>query len=102
MSNFTESSDSTYPLTPRQVALYDAIEDVTDVFGPFDQTTGPDGSHYVAVSPFSSEGMICSSCAFYEGPRGCEIVDGDIDPSGICKFWIIPETLLNSNSSSDN
>jgi hypothetical protein len=38
--------------------------------------------------------MVCSSCIFYEGPRGCEVVEGDIAPEGICKLWIIPAELL--------
>lgn len=86
--------DSVYPLTPRQTAQYEHDEDLVDLFGKYDQGIGADGAHYVAESPFASEGMVCSSCAFYEGPRGCEIVDGDIDPNGICKRWIIPVELL--------
>jgi HK97 family phage prohead protease len=38
--------------------------------------------------------MVCSSCVFYEGPRACEVVAGDIDPAGICKLWVIPEVLI--------
>ena len=79
-------------MTPRQKALYDAVEGVAELFGKFDQGTGPDGAHYVAESPF--DGMVCSSCVFYEGARGCEVVDGDIAPEGVCKLWIIPEALM--------
>lgn len=79
---------------PRQAAQYRDDESLVETFGPYDQGTGPDGAHYVAESPFAAEGLVCSSCAFYEGPRGCEIVAGDIDPNGICKRWIIPVTLL--------
>lgn len=99
MSNFSESTSETYPLTPRQVAQYDYYEDIVHIFGQFNQGIGADGAHYVAASPFSGEGMICSSCAFYEGPRGCELVMGDIDPNGICKLWVIPESLLKSTNS---
>lgn len=80
--------------TPRQAAQYDSDEKIAEVFGPMSQDTGPDGAHYVAVSPFAAEGLVCANCAFYEGPRGCEIVAGDIDPAGICKRWIIPESLI--------
>lgn len=85
-----------YPLAPRQNAIYDDLEEIVDIFGQFDQGIGADGSHYVGpeANPFAAEGMVCSSCAFYEGPRACELVAGDIDPGGICKFWLIPETLL--------
>jgi hypothetical protein len=83
---------SDIPPTPRQAAIYGALEDVVEVFGQFDQTTGPDGAHYVEQSPFP--GMVCASCYFYEGPRACEIVAGDIAPEAICKWWLIPAELL--------
>jgi HK97 family phage prohead protease len=85
-----------YPLAPRQNAIYDDLEEIVDIFGQFDQSIGADGAHYAGpeTNPFAAEGMVCSNCAFYEGPRACEIVAGDIDPAAICKFWVIPESLL--------
>lgn len=77
--------------SPRQVAQYEADEQLVEVFGPYNQGDGPDGAHYVPVSPFSYQ---CSQCAFYEGGRACEIVEGDIAPEGICKRWIIPADLI--------
>lgn len=78
-------------LTPRQKEMVESYSDVEELFGPFDQSTGPDGSHYVAASPFAAEGLLCQNCVFYRGPRGCGIVSGDIDPNGICKLWVIPQ-----------
>ena len=85
-----------YPLAPRQNAIYDDLEEIVDIFGQFDQGIGADGAHYVGPeeNPFAVEGMVCSNCAFYQGPRACELVAGDIDPGAVCKFWVIPETLL--------
>jgi signal peptide peptidase SppA len=77
-------------LTPRQKEMVDGYSEVEELFGPFDQSTGPDGAHYVAASPFGAEGLLCQNCVFYRGPRGCGIVSGDIDPNGICKLWVIP------------
>lgn len=80
--------------TPRQAALYDVLEQVAEVFGPFDQTTGPDGVHYVgaADNPFGAEGLKCANCAFYEGGGGCELLSDEVrvEPEAVCKFWIIP------------
>jgi HK97 family phage prohead protease len=84
-----------YPITPRQIAQIDHEEDVVNLFGQYDQGAGADGAHYVAVSPFASDGLVCSSCVYYEGPRACHLVAGDIDPDGICKKWVIPESLVN-------
>jgi len=95
MNDETRSiDDGIYPFAPVQRDLYDKLESITEVFGQFDQTSGAQGSHYMADNPFAVDGIACSNCAFYDGPRACEIVAGDIDPNAVCKFWIIPESLL--------
>lgn len=81
--------------TPRQVAQYKADEALVETFGQYDQTDGPDGAHYMVPSPFAYN---CSACAFYDGARACEIVAGDIDPTAICKRWIIPADLISLRS----
>jgi HK97 family phage prohead protease len=83
-----------YPLTPHQLVQMEAESEIVDVFGQYDQGSGADGAHYVSASPFAADGLVCSSCAYYEGPRACELVAGDIDPNGICKKWVIPESLV--------
>lgn len=92
----TRDGEGMYPLTPRQQKQYEDLESVVELFGPFDKGITESGAHYVDAdaNPFAGEGLVCSNCAFYEGPRACEIVAGDIDPSAICKFWLIPETLV--------
>ena len=89
-----ELDESVYPVNSRQRAQYDATESIVELFGQFDQSSGPDGAHYVAESPFAADGLVCSSCVFYEGPRACEAVAGDIDPNGVCKLWVIPGDLV--------
>ena len=89
-----EMDESAHPVTSRQRAQYESTESIVELFGQFDQGIGPDGAHYVAESPFAGEGLACSSCVFYEGPRACEVVSGDIDPAGICKLWVIPADLV--------
>ena len=81
-------------LSPRQREMVDELEGIEETFGPFDQTSGPEGSHYVAASPFGAQGLLCQNCVFYRGPRGCGLVAGDIDPNGICKLWVIPGSLI--------
>lgn len=96
-ANASKSIDeSNYPVTPRQIAVYDALENIVEIHGKFDQSTGSEGAHYVAPSPFAGEGMVCSNCVFFEGPRGCEIVNGDIAPEAVCKLWTIPNDLITS------
>ena len=83
-------------LGARQTLMHQALEDVVEELGQFDQTIGDDGAHYMGPDEnvFAAQGMQCSNCVFFEGGRACELVQGDIDPAGLCKLWIIPETLL--------
>lgn len=81
-------------LTPRQKEMIDCAGDIEETFGAFDQTSGPDGAHYAAPSPFAGQGLVCQNCVYYRGPRGCQLVSGDIDPNGICKLWVIPGSLV--------
>lgn len=80
--------------TRRQAAMVRGLRSVSEAFGKFDQSMGPNGAHYIDRSPFAHNGMVCTNCAFYEGPRGCEVVEGDIAPDAICKLWVIPEDLI--------
>ena len=86
--------ETVHPLSPRQKAQYEATESVVELFGQFSQGVDADGAHYAEVSPYAAEGMVCSSCVFFEGGRGCEVVAGDISPAGICKLWVIPADLM--------
>lgn len=90
-----------HPLNERQAALYEAVEAVVEAHGQFDQSAGPNGAHYMADNPFAADGMGCASCVFFEGPRACEVVSGDIDPMAICKLWIIPSDLVGARSADD-
>lgn len=80
----------------RQQMLYEALEELVDEFGKFDQSMGNDGAHYVAESPFP--GVVCKNCIFFEGANMCEIVEGEVLPEAVCKFWVIPENLLPAES----
>jgi len=84
--------------TPMQILQHDNDEDVVDLFGKYSQDTSADGVHYMRESAFADEGLVCSSCAFYQGGQACHIVEGDISPVGLCKRWIIPQTLIASSS----
>lgn len=85
-----------YEWTDVQRSLYAAFEVITDEYGQFNQSTDGNGAHYFANNPFAEQGMKCANCAFYRGPQACEIVSGVIAPQGLCKFWIIPASLIQS------
>ena len=88
----------TAEMSAGQAAIYEALEEITDELGAFNQGSGAHGAHYMAASPFAAQGMKCANCAFYAGPMACEIVEGEIEPEGVCKFWIIPESKLTAEA----
>lgn len=89
-----DDTEDMYQWTPRQKKLYEDLEEIAELFGKFGKGIDSEGAHYVEENPFASENIQCSTCAFYEGPRACEIVEGDIAPEAVCKFWVIPNELL--------
>jgi hypothetical protein len=36
-------------------------------------------------------GLTCAACSLFRKPRSCEVVAGDISPSGWCRFFDLPD-----------
>ncbi len=34
-----------------------------------------------------NNGQICSECRFFQPPKSCQVVDGDISPNGWCSLF---------------
>jgi len=98
MDDMEMPEDDWADLNERQSDQADSLCMIVEEYGQYDQSSGADGSHYADGSnnPFKSEGLVCSSCIFYE-QGACHIVSGVIDPQGICKLWIIPENKMMEN-----
>jgi HK97 family phage major capsid protein len=88
----TGERELTPDMTVAQGMLYEALEEITDEVGQFSQAD----AHYMPESPFVGQGMVCSNCAFYQGPAACEVVEGEIAPGALCKHWIIPASKLSA------
>lgn len=95
-------NEMTPDLAIRQGMIYEAMENIVEEIGQFDQTFGKDGAHYMASSPFAGEGLQCANCSFYSGARSCELVAGDVSPEAICKLWIIPDRLISQPAASSS
>jgi len=81
-------------MTARQLAIMASNESIVYEYGEWSKSD----AHYLEMNPFADQGMICANCCAYEGPRGCEWVDGDIDPMALCKLWVIPTRLIQGTS----
>lgn len=80
-------------LTPRQITQYHDDHNLVHIFGKYSQDIGAGGAFYMRESPFAEFGLMCGSCAHYEGGE-CHIVAGEIYDGGLCKRWIIPDELI--------
>ena len=80
-------------LSPRQDAVVLALAGIVETAGKFSQGISESGAHYCVESPYDDAGIICANCVFYQGGM-CQIVEGTIDPEGVCKYWVIPEQTL--------
>lgn len=104
----SEPDDSEMPedeygnLSDRQMGLVENYCESVVEYGQFDQSSGADGAHYADGNnnPFKTDGLVCSNCIFYE-EGACHLVQGNIDPNGICKLWVIPEEKILEKNMSD-
>jgi hypothetical protein len=44
-----------------------------------------------AYQPTPKNGMSCRICTLFRPPRSCQVVAGDIAPTGWCKFFDLPD-----------
>lgn len=36
-------------------------------------------------------GLSCAGCTFFRKPRSCQVVEGDISPTGWCRLFDLPD-----------
>lgn len=84
-------------LNGRQDAMVRSAEGIVEAFGKWNQSSMADGAHYFPAdkNPFVEEGVYCGNCVFYEGGQRCHLVEGQVEAMGLCKLWVIEETLIN-------
>ena len=84
-------------LSERQKEMAETTAELAMEFGMFKQDSSADGAHYFdgSKNPFKTEGIKCYNCIFFnEDTNQCIVVEGQIDPEGLCKLWVIPEDEL--------
>ncbi len=77
-------------LTIRSATVAQAYDMIADTLGCW----SPHEAHYMDDNPFVDDGLACMNCVAYcAETAGCWWVEGPILPDGLCKLWVIPETL---------
>ena len=83
----------------RQEAQESVLLDIMLEYGKWNRGVMANGAHYLSQdeNPFIDQNIRCGACLFYrQKSRGCDIVAGRIHPDGICKLWIIPQGVIDS------
>ena len=83
-------------LANREMDQAQAYYELAAHYGLWNQGPFSDGAHYFGGedNPFINEGMMCANCVFFVPDGRCQLVQGRIDPEGLCKLWIIPDSEL--------
>lgn len=92
-------------LSDRQKEMAENNAEIVLQFGMFKQDSSPDGAHYFdgSKNPFGKDGIKCDNCIFFnEAANQCVLVEGSIDPEGLCKLWVIPEDELTETTGQEN
>lgn len=100
MEEESETEEYGWDLTSRQSEMMEYNEEIVERFGMFDHSDGPEGAHYMpgAQNPFRAKGVKCVNCVAFKGGGRCCWVEGEIDPEGVCKLWIIPAEYVTVQS----
>lgn len=88
-------------LTPEEKAFHDALVNIADQYGPFDQGTSSIWVGY--ESPDENEdaaiGVKCGNCSFHyeaaDGGLGCKLLSYKVQENAKCRLAAIPDDLVN-------
>lgn len=90
-------------MPPSNKDLIKRLRLITKKEGKFYKDIYEGGAHYVKNSPFSSEGIKCGNCMFFQSRSNmCDIVRGNILRSSVCRFWVISDSKLQGRPTREN
>jgi len=80
-------------LVPEEVDLAEALIEIADKYGKFDedQTGIWANYHEPEDNPYAEMGVKCGNCVLYRGGQECAVVAFKVDPEGYCRFAVLPE-----------
>jgi len=55
---------------------------------PLKQAAAKMSQQSVAYQDSPKGDQQCNNCSLFQAPNGCTLVDGNISPTGWCKFWV--------------
>lgn len=83
-------------LVPEEQELANALIEIADKYGKFNEDETGIWAGYTppAENEVASIGVTCANCVLYLGGSECRIISLPVEPTGKCRFAVIPEGLV--------
>lgn len=94
-------------LSQQEKAFHDALIDIAEKYGPYDQASSSIWVGYVAAedNEDKSIGVKCSNCSFHGEMQGeklsCALLSYAVEPEAICRLAAIPDGLVTPDEDMD-
>lgn len=108
LEGFSKEMNLYEMLAPEEKAYHDALVEIVQEFGYFDQGASSVwvGYETAAENEVASIGVKCGNCSFHymkdNGTLGCKIVSLAIEEEGKCRLAAIPDGLVNEDAANMN
>lgn len=87
-------------LVPEEKDLAEALLEVVSKHGKFNEDETGVWAGYTPPSQneVASIGVTCLNCVFYEGGDKCKIIALPVEPTGKCRFAVIPDGVVDASA----
>lgn len=89
-------TDNSPQLNPAERDLAEALISITRKHGTFDESGCGVYASYEpgAINETQNIGVMCKNCVLYNGGSSCKIVGLPVEPTGKCRFAVIPDGVV--------
>jgi len=90
-------------LVPEEQDLANALIEISQKYGKFNEDEEGIWAGYTppAENEVASIGVTCANCVLYAGGSDCKIIALPVEPTGKCRFAVIPDGVVNVEGSKD-
>ena len=90
-------------LVPEEQDLANALIEISQKYGKFNEDEEGIWAGYTppAENEVASIGVTCANCVLYAGGSNCKIIALPVEPTGKCRFAVIPDGVVKVKGSKD-
>lgn len=87
-------------LNPAEKDLAEALLTIARKHGTFDESGCGIYASYEpgAINETQNIGVMCKNCVLYNGGSSCKIISLSVEPTGKCRFAVIPDGVVKNDS----